>query len=99
MVTDFVPLHAHSWYSVLEGVDSPARLLERAAECGHTALALTDSNSLAGAGEFVEAARGHGVRPILGARLRGNGQKATVLVAEPAGWRSLCRLLSRSHGQ
>jgi hypothetical protein len=28
--TDFVPLHSYSWYSVLEGVDAPDRLLQRA---------------------------------------------------------------------
>jgi DNA polymerase-3 subunit alpha len=95
----FVPLHAYSHYSLLEGVDPPVALLERAAECGYPALALTDVNSLAGAVEFAEAARRAGVRPILGARLRHQSQQATALIAEPAGWRGLCRVLSRIHLQ
>jgi DNA-directed DNA polymerase III PolC len=93
----FVPLHVYSHYSLFEGVDSPAALVERAAECGYTDLALTDVNSLAGAVEFAEAARRFGVRPILGARLRNQTQQATALIAEPAGWRSLCRIISRIH--
>src|SRR5262249_25511527 len=64
------PLHVHSHYSLLEGVDSPDALLQRAAACGYPALALTDSNNLYGAVAFVEAAQRHGVRPILGSCLR-----------------------------
>jgi DNA polymerase III alpha subunit len=76
-------------------VDGPAALVERAAECGYTDLAMTDVNSLAGAVEFAEAARRVGVRLILGARLRHHAQQATALIAEPSGWKSLCRVISR----
>src|SRR5262249_45836129 len=76
---------------------SPAELLERAAACGYEALALTDTNSLAGAVEFAEAARRCGVRPLLGAHLRHQGQRATALVAESAGYRSLCRIIGKGH--
>src|SRR5262249_41189533 len=68
-----------------------------AAECGYLALALTDTNSLTGAVEFVAAARSCDVRPILGAHLVQQNQRATALIAEPAGYRSLCRALSRLH--
>src|SRR5436305_3667643 len=91
----FSPLRTHSWYSLLEGVDSPEVLLARAAEVGYPALALTDPN-LYGAIPFLDAARRcPAVRPILGARLRQGQHACTVLVAEPAGYRSLCRALSR----
>ncbi len=93
----FIPLHTHSHYSLLEGVDSPEALLHRAAACGYSALALTDTNNLYGAVPFVEAARRHGIRPILGACLRHERQRCTVLIAEPAGYSSLCRILSRLH--
>ena len=52
----FTPLHVHSHYSLLEGVDSLDALLARAAACGYQDLALTDSNNLYGAVAFVEAA-------------------------------------------
>ncbi len=92
-----VSLHTHSWYSLLEGVSSLEALLRRAAECGHHALALTDTNNLYGAVPFVELAHQHGVRPLLGACLRQGRQRCVALVAETAGYRSLCRIISRLH--
>jgi DNA polymerase-3 subunit alpha len=79
-----VSVRTHSWYSLLEGVNSPQQLAEAASRAGYHALALTDTGSLAGAVEFVEACRHAGVRPILGSRLLHNLKRATVLVAEPA---------------
>src|SRR5438034_11837596 len=93
----FTPLHVHSHYSLLEGVDSLDALLARAAACGYQDLALTDSNNLYGAVAFVEAARKYGVRPILGACLRHEGERCTALIDEEAGYQSLCRILSRLH--
>src|SRR5262245_49835098 len=93
----FAPLRVHSCYSLLEGVSSAETLLDAAAACGYDNVALTDSNSLAGAVEFEEAARQRGIRPILGSSLRLNNQRVTALAAEPTGWRSLCRIISRIH--
>jgi DNA polymerase III alpha subunit len=93
----FHPLHVHSYFSLLEGVDGLDALLARAKACGYPALALTDTNNLYGAVPFVEAARAHGIRPILGACLRWEGFRATALIAEPEGYASLCRILSRMH--
>jgi DNA polymerase III alpha subunit len=52
----------------------------------------------AGAVEFDEAARKLGARPILGASRRRDKVRVTALIAEPSGWRSLCRIISRLHG-
>src|SRR5436309_12363798 len=90
-------LHTHSWYSLLEGVNSPEALLQRAATCGYSSLALTDTNNLYGAVPFVETAKRHGVRPLLGACLRQHRSRCVALVAEPRGWSSLCRVLTRLH--
>src|SRR5918911_1691443 len=92
-----VSLHTHSWYSLLEGVSSPEALLARAAEGGHTALALTDTNNLYGAVAFVAEACRHGIRPLLGACLRQGRTRCVALIAERVGYRSLCRVLSRLH--
>jgi len=89
----FAVLRAHSWYSLREGVDSPDDLVRRAAQAGVEALALTDVNSLAGAVEFLDAARRYGVRPILGAHLRQGQTAVSALVADPAGYANLCRAL------
>src|SRR5262245_5937250 len=95
----FIPFHVHSHYSLLEGADSPDALLARAAACGYPALALTDSNNLYGMAAFANAAKQHGIRPLFGACLRHDTERCTVLVAAPAGYASLCRVLSRLHLQ
>jgi DNA polymerase III alpha subunit len=90
-----VSLHTHSGYSLLEGGSGLDALLDRARAGGHTALALTDTNNLCGSVAFVELAERAGVRPLLGACLRRGGERCVALVAGPAGYRSLCRLLTR----
>jgi DNA-directed DNA polymerase III PolC len=92
-----VPLHTHSWYSSLEGVSSPEQLIKHALAGGHTALALTDTNNLFGAVPFFNLAVRHGLRPLLGACLKQQRSRCVALVADRAGYRSLCRVLSRLH--
>src|SRR6516164_3044149 len=65
----YVELHCHSAYSFLGGVSLPQELAQRASELGHSALALTDHNSVAGSMELAMAAREHGVRAIHGAEI------------------------------
>jgi DNA-directed DNA polymerase III PolC len=92
-----VSLHTHSVYSLLEGVAGLEELLGRAAACGQGALALTDTNNLYGAVAFSTLAHRHGIRPLLGACLRQQRSRCVALIAERAGYRSLCRILSRLH--
>lgn len=66
---EFVHLHVHSYYSLLDGNNSPAELAAAAAEVGMPALALTDHDALYGAVEFYEACREVGVEPIVGMEL------------------------------
>ena len=56
-MTGYVELHAHSYYSLLDGVPSPEELVQRAAEYEMPALALTDHDALYGAPRFDQAAR------------------------------------------
>jgi error-prone DNA polymerase len=92
-----VSLHTHSWYSLLEGASSPQALVQRAAALGYRCLALTDTNNLYGAFTFVEEATRHDLRPLVGARLRLGRQRCVALLAEPVGYRGLCRILSAIH--
>lgn len=93
----YVELHCHSNFSLLDGADHPETLVTRAAELEMPALALTDHDALYGAVRFAEAARRQGVRPIFGAELTlVNGHHLTLLVENDAGWRNLCRLISRA---
>ena len=69
MSDPFVHLHVASGYSMRYGASHPAVLVERAAEHGMDALALTDRDGTYGAIKFVQACVAAGVRPILGVDL------------------------------
>ncbi len=64
--SDFVHLHCHSTYSLLEALPSPEEIVERAKELGQTTVALTDRGYTYGLMEFYKAAKEAGIKPILG---------------------------------
>jgi DNA polymerase-3 subunit alpha len=66
---DFVHLHVHTDYSLLDGACRIDRLIDRAAEFGMPALALTDHGNLFGAIEFYTAAKAKGIKPLIGCEL------------------------------
>ena len=78
--SDYVELHCHSCFSLLDGAASPEGLVERARALGQRALALTDHADLGGAVRFSEAGRARGVETIIGVELdlTVNGQRSTV---------------------
>ncbi len=63
---DFIHLHVHSHYSLLNALPTPKELVVRAREYGMPALALTDSGALYGAINFYKACAKEGVKPIIG---------------------------------
>ncbi|MFH1767108.1 MAG: DNA polymerase III subunit alpha, partial [Patescibacteria group bacterium] len=63
---DFVHLHVHSHYSLLQALPSPKALVERAQSQGMPALALTDNGVMYGVVEFYQACEAAGVKPIIG---------------------------------
>src|ERR1700758_4507527 len=66
---DFVHLHVHSSYSLLEGALTLARLAELAKADHQPALALTDTDNMFGTLEFSEKMAGAGIQPIIGCAL------------------------------
>ena len=66
---NFVHLHVHSDYSLLDGACRIDRLMDRAAELGMSALALTDHGNLYGAIEFYNTAKAKGIKPLIGCEL------------------------------
>ena len=102
----YVELHAHSAYSFLDGASHPHELIERAGELGHTALALTDHDSVGGAMEFAMSALDSPVRAIFGTEVTVQApagapgeayRHVTLLVRDNVGWSNLCRLLTHAH--
>ncbi len=65
-MSDFVHLHLHSEYSLLDGACRILDIPKRAKECGHTAVALTDHGVMYGAVAFFEACKKEGIKPIIG---------------------------------
>ncbi|HXJ67327.1 MAG TPA: PHP domain-containing protein, partial [Verrucomicrobiae bacterium] len=98
-MSPFVPLRVRSHGSLLAGVVSPEALCERAAELGHAALGLTDIDNLYLAVRFLTAAKGAGLKPIVGAELTAlaGGNRALLIPFDRRGWASLCALLTARH--
>src|SRR5262245_50062999 len=103
--SDFVHLHNHSDYSLLDGASPIPRMVERAAELRMPALALTDHGSLFGAVEFYQEARRAGVKPILGMeayvtrgdrrdKTRDTAHHLVLLARDEQGFKNLMKLSS-----
>ena len=66
---NFVHLHVHSDYSLLDGACRIDRLMDRAVALGMPALALTDHGNLFGAIDFYNTAKSKGIKPLVGCEL------------------------------
>ncbi len=108
---DFVHLHVHSEYSLLDGYASTANIAKRAAELGMDSIALTDHGVMYGAVEFYDAAKKAGIKPIVGMEAyiapgarhdpvtRGakNYYHLLLLAKNATGYRNLVKLTTRAH--
>ena len=65
-MTDFVHLHVHTEYSLLDGACRIERLISSVKEMGMTAVAMTDHGVMYGAVEFYKEAKKQEVKPIIG---------------------------------
>ena len=99
----FVHLHVHSEYSILDGACRIPDLVKRAAELEMPAVSLTDHGSMAGAVQLFKAAKGTGVKPIVGCEVYvaddRHAQKKgyahlTLLASDQAGYSNLIKLSS-----
>jgi DNA polymerase-3 subunit alpha len=110
---EFVHLHVHSEYSLLDGAAQLEKLVKKAKELKFPAIALTDHGNLFGGIDFYLAAQKAGIKPILGAELyvapggrkeRGSqdggyegANHLTVLVRDLTGYRNLIKLVSKAY--
>jgi DNA polymerase-3 subunit alpha len=69
MDLDFVNLHNHSEYSLLDGLATVEEMVLRVKEVGQTAIAITDHGTISGAVQMYKVAHKHGVKPIIGNEL------------------------------
>ena len=106
-MSNFVHLHLHSHYSLLDGANQLEAVVRRAAELKMPALALSDHGNLFGAVQFHDLALKHGVKPIIGCEVyvaregrtskngRSDQSNHLVLLAKDAtGYSNLVKLVS-----
>jgi DNA polymerase-3 subunit alpha len=105
-VSDFVHLHVHTQYSLLDGAIRIDDLLRRAADFDMQAVTVTDHGTLFGAVEFFEKAKAAGIKPIIGCEIyvapntrfdktpldNKELSHLILLVKNAEGYRNLCKL-------
>ncbi|MFA6353448.1 MAG: DNA polymerase III subunit alpha [Candidatus Paceibacterota bacterium] len=107
----FIHLHTHSHYSLLDGLSKLEDLVDLAKKRGMEAMALTDHGNMYGAIEFYKLAKKAGIKPIIGVEAyisnRGRLDKdpgidnkryhLTLLAKDIVGYKNLMRLVTISH--
>jgi len=109
-MADFVHLHNHSEYSLLDGLSKVRPMVERVKELGMNALAITDHGALYGAITFYKTCKELGIEPIIGCEIyiaQGSRHEKTVddkdynhlilLAKDIAGYKNLLKIVSISH--
>jgi DNA polymerase-3 subunit alpha len=108
---DFVHLHLHTEYSLLDGACRLDRLVDKAHELKFSSLAITDHGAMHGAIEFYQAARAKGIKPIIGCevyvapgsrleRKKVEGDKyhhLGLLAKDETGYKNLIKLTTSAH--
>ncbi len=113
MHSEYVPLHLHTEYSLLDGAIKIDNLIAKAREYNLAALAITDHGSLFGAIEFYKKVSKAGIKPIIGCEVyiapksrfdKGSSNEATessfhliLLCKDLNGYRNLSRLISKAY--
>ena len=104
--TDFVHLHLHSEYSLLDGACRIEEIPKKARQLGQSAVAITDHGVMYGCVAFYDACVREGVKPVIGCEMyvsRGKMDEAgehdhlVLLVKNDTGYRNLIYMLSKAH--
>ncbi len=109
-MSNFVGLHVHSEYSLLDGASQLPNMIDQAVELGMEAIALTDHGVMYGAIELIKICRSKGIKPIVGNEmyvLNGDITKQEkkrkyhqiVLAKDTQGYKNLVKLTTISHLQ
>ena len=108
-MSDFVHLHLHSEYSLLDGACRIKDIPARAKECGHTAVAITDHGAMYGVISFYNECKKQGIKPIIGCEVyvassnrfnknEGRGTKyhhLVLLCKDEIGYKNLTYMVSK----
>ncbi len=107
MNNNFVHLHLHTEYSLLDGVGKIDEYMKRAKELGMSAIAITDHGNMFGAVEFYNKALKYGIKPIIGLEAyisefgmeekRGRNFHLILLAKNEVGYKNLLKLTSSGY--
>lgn len=103
---NYIPLHIHSDYSIMDGLESVEAIVKQAAKLKIPAIALTDWTNICGYIKFYSSCKNNGIKPIMGADLMVKEQvkpgekertfKITALAMDRIGKQNLYDLLSNA---
>jgi DNA polymerase-3 subunit alpha len=110
---EYVHLHLHTEYSLLDGACRLDRLMEKAAELKFSSLAITDHGVMYGAIDFYQAAKAKNIKPIIGCEVyvapgsrlekkamggnRGVYNHLVLLARDETGYKNLIKLVTDAH--
>jgi len=90
----FIHLHCHSGFTMLGGVNKPEELIDFAKSLGMESIALTDTNGLYGVVKFYRYANESGIKPILGAEIVTETEKAVLIAEDNGGFKRICEIVT-----
>ena len=109
-MSQFVHLHVHTQYSILDGLSDIPKLIAKAKDLDMPAVAITDHGNMYGIVDFFNAANDAGIKPIIGCEEyvaegsrfekssanteRARGYHCIFLAKNIVGYRNLCKLIS-----
>ena len=96
----YIPLRAHSHYSLLQALPKVDDLVKKALEYGYNALAITDTNNMYGAIEFYKECKKKGIKPILATEIEiiydNHKYLLAIYAKNEAGYRTLLKMVSKA---
>lgn len=110
MSKNYAVLHAHSHYSLLDGISKPEQIAKRCGDIGVRSCAITDHGTISGCVQFFKALKANNIKPILGCELYISHDDSSIKTKENsslshflilaknlAGWRKLISIVSESN--
>lgn len=109
---NYIPLHVHSHYSLLDGLSKPSQIAERCSKIGVKSCAITDHGTISGSVQFYQAIKSKGIKPIIGCEIYVSKNDSTIKTKENNdlshflllaknydGWKTLIKIVSETNNK